>query len=71
MVSQLRPSAPLGATEWFSGGHKLRPLQNSSAVIIQTLIDEQGATSVKSFERGHKPWKVEKHCFRHSDRNDL
>jgi len=23
MVSQLRPSAPLGATEWFSGGHRV------------------------------------------------
>jgi len=34
-VSQPWPSAPVGATERFSGGHEQRPLLNSSAAILQ------------------------------------
>jgi len=42
----------LGSTEWFSGGHEQRPLLNISAVMLQSPIDEQGTTSVKSRWRG-------------------
>jgi len=41
-VSQPGPATPLGATEQFSGAYEQRPLLNSSAVILQKPIDEQG-----------------------------
>jgi len=44
----LGPTGSLGTTERFSGGHEQRPLLNSSAVILQNPIDEQGVTSVDS-----------------------
>jgi len=40
-ASQSKPSVPLG-------GHEQSPLLNSSVVILQNPIDEQGATSVES-----------------------
>ena len=46
------PQAALGVTERFSGTHEQRPLLNSSAVILQNPIAEQGATSVESFWKG-------------------
>jgi len=49
------PRPPLGTTERFSGGHEQRPLLNSSAMILQNLIDERETTSVESLEGGHKP----------------
>jgi len=45
------PRPPLGAKEQSSGGHEQRPLLNSSAVILQNPIDEQGATSVESLRK--------------------
>jgi len=41
-----------GTTERFPGGHEQRPLLNSSAVILQNPIDEQGTTSVGSHWKG-------------------
>ena len=46
------PRPPLGATEQFSGDHGQRPLLNSSAMILQNPVDEQGATSVDSISKG-------------------
>jgi len=55
-VSQPEPSTPLGDVPldppWEPGDHEQRPLRNSSAVILQNPIDEQGATSVDSLWKG-------------------
>jgi len=51
-VSQPEPSAPIGDHGAVPGAHEQRPLLNSSAVILQNPIDEQGATSVGSLWKG-------------------
>ena len=43
---------PRGATERFSGAHEQRLLLNSSTVMLQNPIDEQGARSVDSLWMG-------------------
>ena len=48
----LGPWSSLGAMERFSGSHEQKPLLNSSAVILQNLIDEQGVTGVDSLWKG-------------------
>ena len=50
-VSRPGPSAPLGATELFSGGYE------------QTLLMSSGPQLCwESLEGDYKPWKVENHC---------
>jgi len=57
------PRPPLGVTERFSGGHKQRPLRNSSAVIAKrqskqnTFIGEQGQQVLRVFGRGPQTMK--------------
>jgi len=48
----------MGATERFSGGHEQRPLLNSSAAILQNLIDQQGPQMLSVFGRRSQNIKV-------------
>jgi len=41
-----------GGQERFSGSHEQRLLLNSSSVVLQNPIDEQGATSIKNLWKG-------------------
>ena len=52
------PRPPLGATDRFCRGHEQRPLLNNAAVILQNLIDGQGATSVESLWKGPQTMKT-------------
>ena len=51
-VSHPELSATLEATEQFFGDYEQRHLLNSSAVILQNPIDEQGTTSVERLWKG-------------------